>query len=95
MTHHFQLFLGFAMGAEAFNSLTDEQQQILLEEFAKGGVDSTAENESIEGDTLEALKEQGVTVTEANLAGYRDATLAYYDAYPEGFLDEVRAAAGM
>lgn len=95
MTHHFQLFLGFAMGADAFNSLTAEQQQILIDEFAKGGVDSTAENASMEGDTLEALEEQGVTVTEANLEAYREATLGYYDGYPEGFLDEVRAAAGM
>jgi hypothetical protein len=49
----------------------------------------------MEGDTLEALEEQGVTVTEANLEAYREATLGYYDGYPEGFLDEVRAAAGM
>lgn len=95
MTHHFQLFLGFAIGTAAFEALTDEQQQILVEEFAQGGIDSTAENASIETDTLAALKEQGVTVHEANLEAYRTTTLPYYDAYPDGFLEEVRAAAGM
>lgn len=95
MTHHFQLFLGFAMGNAAFDALTEEQQQILLEEFERGGVDSTAENASKESDTLEALEAEGVMITEANLEAYRDQTEAYYDSYPDGLLDDVRSAAGM
>lgn len=95
MTHHFQLFLGFAMGTAAFDALTAEQQEILLEEFARGGVDSTAENASIESDTLQALEDAGVTITEANLKAYREQTASYYDGYPEGLLESVRSAAGM
>lgn len=95
MTHHFQLFLGFAMGSAAFDALTEEQQQILVEEFAQGGLDSTLENEDLEAGTLTALKEAGVTVTEANLEAYRKATQSYYDNYPSGLLEDVRAAAGM
>ncbi|MFF8817041.1 TRAP transporter substrate-binding protein DctP [Leucobacter sp. NPDC015123] len=95
MTHHFQLFLGFAIGTAAFDALTEEQQQILVEEFAQGGVDSTAENASIESDTLQALEDAGVTITEANLKAYRETTKSYYDGYPEGLLDSVRSAAGM
>lgn len=95
MTNHFQLFLGFAIGADSFNSLTEEQQQILLEEFSQGGIDSTAENAAQESDTITALEEMGVTVNEANLNAYREITAPYYDSYPEGLLDSVRAAAGM
>ncbi len=95
MTHHFQLFLGFAMGTAAFDALTAEQQEILLEEFARGGEESTAENASIESDTLAALEASGVTVTEANLKAYRDQTKSYYDGYPAGLLDSIRDAAGM
>lgn len=95
LTAHFQLFLGFAMNAQAFDSLSAEQQSILLEEFSQGGIDSTSENASMESDTIAFLEEQGVTVHEANLKAYRDATASFYDDYPAGLLDDVRAAAGM
>jgi len=95
MTNHFQLFLGFAMGTAAFDALTPEQQKILLEEFARGGEDSTSENAGIESETLAALEASGVTITEANLKAYRDTTKSYYDTYPAGLLDSVRGAAGM
>jgi TRAP-type C4-dicarboxylate transport system substrate-binding protein len=95
MTHHMQLFLGFAIGEAGFQKLSQEHQDALLEEFSQGGIDSTQVNADKEEETKRFLEENGVTITEADLAAYRDATASFYDGYPEGFLDDVRAAAGM
>lgn len=95
MTHHMQLFLGFAIGEAGFQKLSKEHQTVLLEEFSQGGIDSTKVNADKEEETKRFLEENGVTITEADLAAYRDATESFYDGYPEGFLAEVRAAAGL
>lgn len=93
MTHHFQLFLGFAMGADTFDELTKEQQDILVEEFERGGVDSSEENAAQEDASITELEEMGVTVHEADLDAYREATSPYYDEYPDDLLTGVRDAA--
>ncbi|MDI2098782.1 TRAP transporter substrate-binding protein DctP [Ruicaihuangia caeni] len=95
LTHHFQLFLGFAMNEQAFQDLSDEYRQVLIEEFSQGGIDSTQVNIDNEAASIALLEENGVTVHEANLAAYRDATAPFYDGYEAGFLEKVREAAGM
>jgi TRAP-type C4-dicarboxylate transport system substrate-binding protein len=95
MTHHFQLFLGFAIGEAGFQKLPADYQTILIEEFRQGGIDSTKASAEQEGATKKFLLENGVTITEADLGAYRSATAPFYDAYPEGFLAKVRAAAGL
>jgi TRAP-type C4-dicarboxylate transport system substrate-binding protein len=92
LTSHFLLFLGFAMSEDVYQSLTPEQQDVLTNAFMEGGTTATAEHEATTEETLNTFAEEGVTVHEADVTAYQEATQPFYDSYPEGLLESVREA---
>ncbi|EAR51259.1 C4-dicarboxylate transport system substrate-binding protein [Oceanicola granulosus HTCC2516] len=94
LTGHFNLFLGWVTSEEVMQSLSEEDYAILVEEFRRGGRELTEQSIELETSIREEFEAAGVTFHDANIAAYRDATASFWDAWPEGFYDELRAAAG-
>lgn len=92
-TGHFNLFTGWVMSAGTFNELSEGDREILLEEFRQGGQELAARSEALADEIRAEFEEAGVTFHEADLEAYREATSSFYDAFPEGLFEEVRAAA--
>lgn len=96
LTGHFNPFLGWVMSESTYAQLSSEEQQIIKEEFVNGGM---AYSRAVQGEieaAMETLRGHGVSFHEANTEAYREATMSFYDAFPqwpEGLADEVRAAA--
>lgn len=87
-THHINLITGLVTSGSWFDSLPPDLQAMLREEALKGGdVASYGTEDALA--TIEAnLKEQGMTVAEIDLAPFREATAAVYDALGYGALRE-------
>jgi TRAP-type transport system periplasmic protein len=96
LTGHFNLFTGWVMSEATFQSLSEEDRAIMLEEFRKGGQELTALSEALEAEIRAEFEAAGVTFHEADLDAYREATASFYTSFPdwpEGLYDQVRAAA--
>ncbi len=96
LTGHFNLFTGWVMSEKTFESLSDTDQQILLEEFRKGGQKLTEISEGLAAEIRAEFEAAGVTFHEADLDGYRAKTAEFYTSFPdwpEGLFEDVRAAA--
>lgn len=92
LTGHFLLFLGFAMSEDVYQDLSEEHQEILTNAFIEGGRTATAEHASTTLETLADMESRGIVVHDANVPAYQDITKPYYDQFPDGLLDEIRAA---
>ncbi len=84
LTGHFKAITGWATSVTFWESLPPEYQEILTEEFAAGAqtmTETTLEQE----DVLRAEFENdlGVTLVEPDVDAYREASLPFYDAFPE------------
>ncbi|MFN4099496.1 MAG: TRAP transporter substrate-binding protein DctP [Pararhodobacter sp.] len=93
LTSHFNLFTGWVMSETAYQALSDEDRAILMEEFRQGGQDLTAQSEALAGEIRAEFEAAGVTFHEADLDAYREATASFWNSWPEGFYDQIRAAA--
>jgi TRAP-type C4-dicarboxylate transport system substrate-binding protein len=96
LTGHFNLFLGWTMSEEVFQSLSEEDQEIMLEEFQAGGRELTERNAAIVGETRADFEAAGVEFVQPDLDAYREATRAFFEFYPEwpdDLIDQVRQAA--
>lgn len=96
LTGHFNLFTGWVMSEAAFQSLSEADRAIVLEEFRKGGQELTAKSEALAGEIRAEFEAAGVTFHEADLDAYRAATAGFYTSFPDwpaGLFDTVRAAA--
>lgn len=93
LTGHFNLFTGWVMSEAAYQSLSEGDRAILMEEFRRGGVELTEKSEDLAGEIRAEFEATGVTFHEADLDAYRAATSSFWDSWPEGFYDEIRAAA--
>lgn len=96
LTGHFELFTGWAMSNAVYDSISAEDQAILMEEFRTAGVASSREVLSKVGEARKRLESAGATFTDANVPAYREATRGFYDSFPdwpEGLYESVRAAA--
>lgn len=93
LTGHFQTLIGFGMSEALWQSLTPEQQEILMEEFASGA-ERAQEQYSSEIESTMALMEEesGVEFHEADSDAYRERTASYYDQFGDLY-DQVRDAA--
>jgi len=91
LSGHFRTFLGFGIGEKTFQKLSPELQKLLVDEFQAGGDLATKRFAQAEDETLDKMKEDGVTVHEANLEAYQDATAGFYDEYGD-LLQKVRDA---
>lgn len=92
LTGHFRTFLGYAIGEQTFQKLTPELQELLIEEFTAGGDRATEGFAEVTDSNLELMKEQGVTVHEADIPAYQRATAGFYEPYGD-LLQQVRDAA--
>lgn len=84
LTGHFKAATGWFTNVEFWNSLPPECQEIVTEEFAKGSDEMTQitlDNEQILRDQL--TSEFGVTLVEADIAAYKEASLPFYSAFPD------------
>lgn len=84
------------MGADFFNTLTPEQQQILMECGDEAGVFNSEQIEKADEEALEALKAAGVTVSELTPEDFKVAGEAFYEdaeikaMWSEGLIDEIK-----
>jgi TRAP-type C4-dicarboxylate transport system substrate-binding protein len=83
LTGHLNLFLGYVMPADIFNSMTDEQKSIVLEEFSKGGDEATAATTAGDQDARKLMEADGIKFHAADVKAYRAATAGYFDEFPE------------
>lgn len=88
------------MGADYFNTLTAEQQQILMECGDEAGVFNSEQLEKADEEALEALKAAGVTVSELTPDDFKVAGEAFYEdpeikaMWSEGLIDEIKGIIG-
>ena len=73
--------------------LSEEDYAILVEEFRKGGQELTQTSIEQEAAIKAEFEAAGVTFHDADVAAYREATSGFWSAWPEGFYDQLRAAA--
>lgn len=99
---HVKNFTTWVMSADLFNSLTPEQQELLVSTGEEAGIYNNELVDASEADYLQMMKDEGVTVTEMTdevLAGFREKAMAFYEqgdtfGWSEGLYDTVRAAMG-
>ena len=75
---HIKNFTTLVCGTEFFNSLTPEQQQILIETAEEAGLYNNDLVIKIEEETLEKFKAEGVQVIEVDPEEFRKASEAFY-----------------
>ena len=99
---HVLNFTTWVCSADWFNSLTEEQQNWLVETGEEAGVYNNQVLEEQEQDYLDQMVAEGVTVyepTEEELNGFREKAQAFYDmgdtfGWSDGLYETVQAAMG-
>ncbi|MEE0673287.1 MAG: C4-dicarboxylate TRAP transporter substrate-binding protein [Enterocloster sp.] len=76
---HIKDFTSWACGNTFFNSLTPEQQEILVSSAEEAGVLNNELAEKAHAEALENMKKEGVTVTEPDFEELREATKDFYE----------------
>lgn len=93
LTGHFQTLIGFGISEALWQSLTEEQQQIISEEFIAGGERAQDQYAAeIESTMALMVEESGVEFHEADSDAYRELTAPFY-AGNEELYEQVREAA--
>ncbi|TCQ05269.1 C4-dicarboxylate TRAP transporter substrate-binding protein [Serpentinicella alkaliphila] len=97
LTAHVKNFTTWIGGVTFFESLTAEQQQILMETGTEAGIFNNNLQDKIKEDTLAKFKAEGVEVIEIDLSEFQEVSKAFYS-LPEftaiwspGLYDTVRA----
>lgn len=75
---HIKNFTTLVCGTEFFNSLTPEQQQMLIETAEEAGVYNNNIVLDVEKETLEKFKAEGVQVIEVDREEFRKAAEEFY-----------------
>lgn len=99
---HVLNFTTWVCSNDWFNSLTAEQQQLLLDTGKEAGVYNNEVQAASEQDYLQKMKDEGVTVVEPSqevMDGFRTKAMAFYEmgdqfGWSAGLYDTVRAAMG-
>lgn len=79
LTGHVKNFTTWICGTKVFNSLTPEQQKILMEAGDKAGEYNNSRYFDLEKESLEKMKSQGVEVIEVDLAEFKEAAKKFYE----------------
>ncbi|MBB6218517.1 tripartite ATP-independent transporter DctP family solute receptor [Anaerosolibacter carboniphilus] len=93
---HVKNFTTWICGTEFFNSLTPEQQQILMETGNEAGLYNNDLQEKVTQETLEKFKAEGVEIIEVNQDEFRKAAEPFYtlpeftSQWSEGLYDTVK-----
>ncbi len=92
LTGHFRTLLGYGMSEQVWQSLTEDQQELLRDEFVAGGEEAQAGYEAAVEETMQKMEEEaGVEFHEADIEAYREKTAPFYDKYGDLY-DQVREA---
>lgn len=83
LTSHFRQVQMMAMSTEVFDSLCTDYQDILIEEFHKGGEEATQLTIASQDEYVGKFEEEGIAVHEVDAAAYRDAVAGFAENYPE------------
>lgn len=83
MSGHINSTVGWTMSEEIFASLSKADQDVLLEEFRHGGELARDAFVEQEDDFREKLEDEGVTVVEADVPAYKQATEPFYEQFPD------------
>lgn len=93
LTGHFKAITGWATSVEFWDSLPEEYQTVLTEEFAAGAEWMTETTLSDEERLRKVFEDElGVTLVEPNIPAYQEASLGFYDEFPdfrEGLHDQL------
>ena len=99
---HVLNFTTWVMSADLFNSLTPEQQELLVSTGEEAGLYNNDLVDESNDEYLQKIKDEGVTVvepTEEVLDGFKEKAAAFYEkgdtfGWSDGLYDTVRAAMG-
>ena len=97
LDHHILDYTCWVMGTEFFNTLTPEQQQILIEAGNEAGVYNNNMLEETTAKALEDLKAAGVEVVEFDRDSFVAASESFYEdpdikaMWSEGLIDTIKA----
>lgn len=100
ITEHVKNNTTWICGTTFFDSLTPEQQELLIETGEEAGIYCNEQYEIQTAEAVDALKEAGVEVHEIDLEEFRQAAQAFYElpeftsVWSEGLYDRVQAAMG-
>ncbi|MBS6882716.1 MAG: C4-dicarboxylate TRAP transporter substrate-binding protein [Clostridiaceae bacterium] len=100
LTEHVKNNTTWICGTDFFNSLTAEQQQILIECGEEAGIYNNEQYFQQEEEALNALKEAGVEVIEIDKDEFREAAQSFYQldkftsVWSDGLYDRVKEAMG-
>ena len=96
---HVKNFTTLVCGSQFFNSLTPEQQKLLIETCEEAGLYNNEQQAASEKEVLEKFRSEGVTIVEPSdtvLAGFRNASQKFYTlpdfGWSNGLYDTVKAA---
>ncbi len=85
------------MGVDFFNSLTEEQQNILMESGDEAGVFNSKQLEEADKEALEKLVEAGVVVSSLTSEDFKEISNVFYEdpaikaMWSEGLVEEIKA----
>lgn len=97
LTGHFNAITGMLIGESYWQTLPEDIQQILLEEFARGGEEMTQMTIDMQVEFRERLEAEGVTFVEPDLASYAEATSVFYTnfpGFPDGIFEDIQSILG-
>lgn len=95
---HVKNFTTWIAGADFFNTLTPEQQEILMETGREAGIYNNEIQEKLNTEALESLKAEGVEVIDINKEEFKEAAMKFYSLpeitseWSEGLYDTVKKA---
>ncbi len=99
---HVKNFTTWVCSADWYNSLSEEQQQWLVETAQEAGEYNNEVQQKADAEYLQKMKDEGVTVVEPSeevLAAFKEKSKAFYDegakfGWSDGLYDTVRKAMG-
>ena len=96
MTKHFIGLSSMIMSNDVFNSLSAEQQNILVEEAKAAAEWCSAEYEKQDAEALQMFKDAGVEIVEVDTTPFKEATQVVYsqDVFPgltDGIYEKLQA----
>ena len=96
---HVKNFTTLVCGTQFFNTLTPEQQKLLIETCEEAGLYNNEQQAASEKEVLEKFRNEGVTVVEPSntvLQGFHDAAKKFYDlpdfGWSKGLYETVKSA---
>lgn len=99
---HVMNFTTWVMSADVFDSLTPEQQELLVSTGEEAGLYNNELVDASNGEYLQMMVDEGVEVVEPSeevMAGFREAAASFYEkgsdfGWSDGLYETVRAAMG-